>query len=101
MRVRATLRWMFASVAEMGAPANRPRLVQGVRSGYAVALGFLLLAVALSVFDLTGWRWVYFALVGGKLATNTLAWLALARRRGVLAAPVTNSALDLVVPTCG
>jgi signal transduction histidine kinase len=66
-----------------------------------VALGFLLLAVALSAFDLTGWHWVYFALVAGKLATNTLAWLALVRRRGVLAAHVTNSATDLVVLTCG
>jgi signal transduction histidine kinase len=101
MSVGATLRWLFASVAEMGAPANRPRLVTGVWSGYAVALGFLLLAVALSAFDLTGWHWVYFALVAGKLATNTLAWLALARRRGVLAAHVTNSATDLVVLTCG
>src|SRR5215470_935566 len=101
MSAYATLRWLFAPDAAMGAPANRQRLVQGVWSGYAVALGFLLLAVALSAFDLTGWHWVYFALVAGKLATNTLAWLALARRRGVLTAHVVNSATDLVALTLG
>ncbi|HEX8110875.1 MAG TPA: hypothetical protein VF516_24250, partial [Kofleriaceae bacterium] len=101
MSVRATLRWLFASVAEMGAPAHRRRLVQGVWSGYAVAIGFLVLAAALSAFDLTGWHWVYFALVGGKLVTNSLAWLALSRRRAVLLAHVVNSSADLVALTCG
>jgi signal transduction histidine kinase len=101
MSVRSTLRWLFASVAEMGAPANRRRLVHGVWSGYAVSVGFLILAAALSAFDLTGWHWVYFALVAGKLATNSLAWLALVRRRAVLAAHIVNSTTDLVVLTCG
>ena len=101
MAVRATLRWLFASVAEMGAPANRPRLITGVWSGYAVAISFLVLAVALSAFDLTGWHWVYFALVAGKLATNSLAWLALRRRRAVLLAHIVNSSADLVALTCG
>jgi signal transduction histidine kinase len=101
MSVRGTLRWLVASVAEMGAPANRSRLVYGVRSGYAVAISFLILAAALSAFDLTGWHWVYFALVGAKLITNTLAWLALARRRAVLLAHIVNSGTDLVVLTCG
>src|SRR5439155_2316687 len=81
--------------------ANRQRLVHGVWSGYAVAIGFGILAVAQSAFDLTGWHWVYYALVGGKLVTNSLAWLALARGRAVLTAHVVNSATDLVALTIG
>src|SRR5262249_40714611 len=38
---------------------------------------------------------------GIKLATNTLAWLALVRERGVLAAHVVNSTTDIIVLTCG
>ena len=101
MPVRQTLRWMFASVAEMSAPANRQRLVYGVWTGYAVAIGFGILAITLSVFDLTRWHWVYFALIAGKLTTNSLAALALVRQRGVLATQVINSSADIVVLTCG
>lgn len=101
MPVRQTLRWMFASVAEMSAPANRQRLVYGIWTGYAVAIGFAILAITLSVFDLTRWHWVYFALIAGKLTTNSLAALALVRQRGVLATQVINSSADIVVLTCG
>jgi signal transduction histidine kinase len=97
----STLAWMIASVAEMATPANRQRLVYGIWSGYAVAIGFGFLAVALAGFQLTPWRWIYLALVGIKLATNTLAWLALARERGVLAAQIVNSSTDILVLTCG
>jgi signal transduction histidine kinase len=101
MPVRQTLRWMFASVGEMSAPANRHRLVYGIWTGYAVAIGFAILAITLSVFDLTRWHWVYFALIAGKLTTNSLAALALVRQRGVLATQVINSSADIVVLTCG
>jgi signal transduction histidine kinase len=101
MPVRQTLRWMFASVGEMSAPANRHRLVYGIWTGYAVAIGFAILAITLSVFDLTQWHWVYFALIAGKLTTNSLAALALVRQRGVLATQVINSSADIVVLTCG
>ena len=101
MSLRSALGWMLASVGEMAAPANRQRLVYGIWSGYAVAIGFGFLAVALAVFQLTPWRWIYVLLVGIKLATNTLAWLALARERGVLAAQIVNSTTDIVVLTCG
>jgi signal transduction histidine kinase len=101
MPVRQTLRWMFASVAEMSAPANRQRLVYGIWTGYAVAIGFGILAITLSAFDLTRWHWVYFALIAGKLTTNSLAAVALVRQRGVLATQVINSSADIVVLTCG
>jgi len=101
MPARSVLRWLLASVAEMATPANRQRLVYGIWSGYAVAIGFGFLAAALAAFELTPWRWVYFALVGIKLVTNTLAWAALASRRCVLAAQVVNSTTDILVLTCG
>src|ERR1044071_4323208 len=101
MSVRSALGWMLASVGEMVTPANSPRLVYGIWSGYAVAIGFGFLAVALAVFQLTPWRWVYVLLVGIKLATNTLAWLALARERGVLASQIISSTTDIIVLTSG
>ena len=101
MPARSVLRWLLASVAEMATPANRQRLVYGIWSGYAVAIGFGFLAAALAAFELTPWRWIYFALVGVKLATNTLAWAALATKRGVLAAQIVNSTMDIIVLTCG
>jgi signal transduction histidine kinase len=101
MSARSVLRWLLASVAEMATPANRQRLVYGIWSGYAVAIGFGFLAAALAAFELTPWRWVYFALVGIKLVTNTLAWAALAAKRGVLASQIVNSTTDILVLTCG
>jgi signal transduction histidine kinase len=101
MPVQQALRWLFGSVAEMSAPVHRQRLIYGIWTGYAVAIGFGLLAIALSAFNLTGWHWVYFALIAGKLTTNSLAALALSRHRGVLATQVLNSSTDLVVLTCG
>jgi len=101
MTIRAALRWLVASVAEVAAPAHRQRLIHGIWSGYAVGIGFGFLAAALAVFDLTPWHWVYFALVGGKLVTNTIAWLALSRQRAVLAACVFNSTSDMVLLTFG
>jgi signal transduction histidine kinase len=80
-------------------PANRQRLVYGIWSGYAIAGGFAILAVAISVFELTEWRWAYFALVAGKLVTNSIAWLALSRQRAVLATQALNTSADVVLLT--
>lgn len=101
MGARSALRWLLDSVADTATPAHRPRLVYGIWSGYAVAIGFGFLAAALAAFELTAWRWAYFVLVGTKLATNTLAWAALARNRAVLAAQIVNSTTDIIVLTCG
>src|SRR5258706_6126638 len=71
----------------MAAPANRQKLWFGIWSGFAVAIGFAILACALAVFDLVEWRWVYFELVGGKLATNALPLLRPSKKRPGLGAP--------------
>jgi len=99
MRARAALREVLASVGEMATPAHRQKLVYGVWSGYAIAISFGVLALAMSAFELTAWRWTYFALVAGKLATNTIAWLGLARQRAVLATQAVNTLADVVVLT--
>ncbi|HET7501708.1 MAG TPA: HAMP domain-containing sensor histidine kinase [Kofleriaceae bacterium] len=101
MQNRRVLPRLVASVAEMGAPAHRHKLVYGIWSGYAVAFGFLVLAFGLSVFRVTAWRWAYFALIAAKLATNSLAWLALSRQRGVLATQALNTMADVVILTIG
>ncbi|HEY0479988.1 MAG TPA: HAMP domain-containing sensor histidine kinase [Kofleriaceae bacterium] len=97
---RSLLRWLAASMAEMATPANRHRVLYGIWSGYAVAIGFAVLATLTSVFELTPWRWVYFVLVAGKLMTNTVAWLALTRQRGVIPTQLINSGTDVVLLTC-
>src|SRR5215831_8566462 len=99
MRGRAALAELVASVAEMTTPANRQKLVYGIWTGYAIAAGFAILAVATSVFDLTPWRWVYFGLVAVKLATNSLAALAIARQRAVLVTQALNTGTDIVLLT--
>jgi len=102
MRVLAFVSWLRASVAEMVAPAHRLRLQSGIWSGYAVAVGFGVLAAAASAFDLIeagSVKWAFAGLVGLKLATNTLAWFGLARDRGVLATQGLNTVADVVLLT--
>ncbi|MGN6103667.1 MAG: sensor histidine kinase [Kofleriaceae bacterium] len=88
-----------AFIAEMGAPANRPKLWLGIWSGYLVGIGFGVLAVLAAVFDITPWRWAFLGLIGAKLATNSLAWLALTRERWVMATQALNTSADVVVLT--
>jgi signal transduction histidine kinase len=99
MQARTAVRGVLASIAEMATPAYRQRLVHGIWSGYAIAIGFAVLAVAVSVFELTAWRWTYFALIGIKLATNSVAALALSRQRAVLATSALNTLSDVVLLT--
>jgi signal transduction histidine kinase len=96
---RTALPGWIAAVGEMAAPANRQKLIYGIWSGYGFALGFALLAVATAVFELSEWRWLYFALIAGKLLTNTIAWLALIRQRAILATQGLNTATDVVLLT--
>jgi signal transduction histidine kinase len=93
------LAWVVASVAEAAAPVNRQKLVYGVWSGYAIAGCFAIVTIASAALELTGWRWAYLALVAGKLVTNSIAWLALARRRGVVATQSVNTLADVVLLT--
>jgi signal transduction histidine kinase len=83
----------------MGSPVHRQKLVSGIWSGYAIAIGFGVLAVAMPAFELIPWRWVYFALVASKLATNSVAWLALVKQRAVLVAQAVNTTADVVLLT--
>jgi signal transduction histidine kinase len=99
MPARAVLARLAASVSEAGAPANRQRLVYGIWSGYAIAISFALLATGLAVFELTPWRWVYFALIAAKLATNSIAWLALRVQRSVMLTQAINTMADVVILT--
>ena len=66
------------ALAEMAAPANRPKLWYGIWSGFAVAIGFAVLAASAAFLGLTPWKWAYMTLVSVKLLTNSLAWLGLA-----------------------
>jgi signal transduction histidine kinase len=86
-------------VAEMATPANRPRLRFGLWSGYAITVGFAVLAFAAAVFELTPWRWGFVWLVSVKLLTNSVAWLALARDRLVMETQSINTMADVVLLT--
>jgi len=86
-------------VAEMAAPANRPKLWFGIWTGFAIALGFGILAGAAAFFDLTPWRWAYIALVSIKLLTNSLAWWSLVKDRGVMETQGLNTVADVVLLT--
>ena len=86
-------------VGEMAAPANRPKLWFGIWSGFAIAVGFGVLATAAAVFDLTPWRWAYVGLVSTKLLTNSLACLGLVRDRAVMETQVLNTVADVVLLT--
>jgi signal transduction histidine kinase len=96
---RPVLSGLVASVTEMAAPAQRPKLLYGIWSGYAIAIGFGVLAVVLAAVGVTAWRWAYLVLVAGKLATNSIAWLALTRQRAVLVTQALNTMADVVVLT--
>ncbi len=88
-----------AFVAEMALPANRPKLWFGIWTGFAIAIGFGILAAAAAFFDLTPWRWAYVGLVSVKLLTNSLAWLGLVRDRMVMETQGINTTADVVLLT--
>ena len=88
-----------ASVAELSAPANRPKLWYGIWSGFAVAIGFAVLAAAAAFFGLTPWKWAYMTLVSVKLLTNALAWLGLSRDAWVIQTQALNTVADVVLLT--
>jgi signal transduction histidine kinase len=88
-----------AFVAEMATEANRPKLWFGIKSGYAFAGAFTILALLGAGFDLTPWRWPFAALIAVKLATNTIAWWSLRAERGVLEWSGLNTIADVLVMT--
>jgi len=88
-----------AFVAEMATPAHRPKLWLGIWSGYAITVGFGVLAVAAAVFDLTPWRLAFAALISAKLVTNTLAMVGLLKDRLVMVTQGLNTVADVVLLT--
>lgn len=90
---------LAAALAELAAPANRAKLWYGVWSGFAIAVGFGVLAAAATLFGLTSWKWAYVALISAKLLTNSLAWLGLARDRWVMPTQALNTSADVVLLT--
>jgi signal transduction histidine kinase len=83
----------------MAAPANRPKLWYGIWSGFAVAIGFAVLAASAAFFGLTPWKWAYMSLVSVKLLTNSLAWLGLSRDRYVIETQGLNTVADVFLLT--
>ncbi|HEY4057871.1 MAG TPA: HAMP domain-containing sensor histidine kinase, partial [Kofleriaceae bacterium] len=90
---------LAASLAEMSLPVNRPKLWFGIWSGFAIAIGFAILAAAAALFELTPWKWAYVTLVSTKLLTNSLAWLGLKRDRYVMETQSLNTLADVVLLT--
>lgn len=88
-----------AAIAELAAPASRPRLRYGIWSGYALSIGFAVLAAGAWLFGLTPWTWAYVTLISIKLATNTLAWIGLSRDRLVMPTQAINTVADIVLLT--
>ncbi len=88
-----------AFVAEMAAPANRPKLWFGIWTGFAVAIGFGVLAAVASALDVMPWRWAYLVLVAGKMVTNTAALVALWQDRFVLGTQAVNTVADVLLLT--
>jgi signal transduction histidine kinase len=86
-------------LVEMRTPAYRSRLWAGIWSGFAIAGCFSVLVTLVAIFETGPWRWALIPLVGGKLVTNTLAWLALRRDRFVLVTQTLNTNADIVLLT--
>ncbi|HUH04804.1 MAG TPA: HAMP domain-containing sensor histidine kinase [Kofleriaceae bacterium] len=86
-------------IAEMDAERHRSNLRMGVWSGYAMVVAFAALAMVGQLQGLVPWNWSYYALIGVKLATNTLALWALRRDRGVLETQGLNTVTDILVMT--
>lgn len=87
------------SLAEVGSEAFRPKLETGVFTGYATVVTLLAIAVAAHHFALIERLDWALALVATKFVTNTLAWLALSRRRAVIEASTINIAADVILMT--
>lgn len=99
MGLARTIARLAPFIAEMGAPAHRPKLWFGIWSGFAITACFGALAVLVAVFDTASWGWALVPLLGGKLVTNSLAWIALRRDRLVMTTQAINTSADVVLLT--
>lgn len=90
---------LAAALGEMAAPANRPKLWYGIWSGFAIAIGFAVLAASAAFLGLTPWKWAYISLVSVKLLTNSLAWFGLRNNKWVMETQGLNTVADVVLLT--
>ena len=86
-------------VDELGQEANRPKLRMGIRSGYALAMAFGVLATAGQIAGMVPWSLSFHLLVVAKLITNTLAWIGLRTNRFALELGGINVMMDVIVMT--
>jgi len=84
---------------ELATLRNPQTLKLGIISGYALTACFALF-LGLAVWaGVLRWHWAFAALIGAKLATNTLALIALRLDRGALEIGGLNTVMDIVVMT--
>ena len=88
-----------AIVDELASLRNPRTLALGIVSGYAVTACFAILTAVGVVSGVLPWHWAFAVLLGAKLFTNTLAWLALRMDRYSLELGGLNTAMDAVVMT--
>jgi signal transduction histidine kinase len=81
-------------IAEMGEPQHRQQLHASVKTGYLTCFAFLGLAILADRLGVVHFRAVFAVPILVKLATNTVAWLALRAGRGELLAATVNVATD-------
>lgn len=89
----------FPFAADMAREENRPKLLQGIFTGYLTAVLFAVLAYAAQRGGLIPQGNWFYGIVGLKLVTNTIAWIALRRRRFGVSASGVNILADIFVMT--
>lgn len=88
-----------SALAELARLRDPRTLRFGVISGYTLTACFaVLLWIAIATHTLP-WHWMFGALLGAKLCTNTLAWLGLRFDKAALELGGLNVAMDVVVMT--
>ena len=88
-----------ASLAEVGSEGFRPKLQAGIYSGYATVAALLVFALAAHRYGLVSRVDWALALIATKFITNTLAWIALTKRRLVIGMSALNIFADVMVMT--
>jgi signal transduction histidine kinase len=85
--------------AELAKLKNPRTLMFGVVGGYIlVASAAVLMWIAIAT-DTMPWHWMLGALLGAKLVTNTLTYVAVRFERGALGASAVNTVMDIALMT--
>lgn len=88
-----------AYLQEMVRSDMRRNLYRGIASGYAFSAVFALIAVGANAVGLVDHAGGILAVIGLKVLTNSLAWLALRLDRAVLTTQFLNTNADLLAMT--